>query len=539
MAERERVAERAASPGREPPKERQAAFTTASGLPLERIYGPDDAAGKYPFTRGIYPGMYRGQHWTMRQYAGFQSAEESNLRYKYLLEKGTTGLSVAFDLPTQIGFDSDHALARGEVGKVGVPISSLEDMETLLDGIPLEKVSISMTINSTAIVLLSLLVAVAKRRGIAPGELRGTTQNDILKEYIARGTYRFPPQPSMRLVVDTFDYCAKTLKRWNPISISGYHIREAGSTAVQELAFTLADGIAYVEAAVKAGLDVDEFAGQLSFFLNAHNDFLEEVAKFRAARRIWAKIMRERFGAKKERSLLFRFHAQTAGVTLTSQQYDNNVARVTIQALAAVMGGCQSLHTNSRDEALALPTEESVRIALRTQQIIAYESGVTSTVDPLGGSHVIEDLTDRIEAEVMKLIARIDAMGGMLPAIEQGFPQQEIHESAFRFQKAVEKNEAVIVGVNRFQEENDRRPENLLKIDPSIEARRKASLAAFRARRDGAAAGAARERLVSAARGRENLVPLVVDAVEKGVTLGEVCANLSTVFGEYEESAHY
>jgi methylmalonyl-CoA mutase N-terminal domain/subunit len=518
-------------------EERLKHFATASGLPLERIYGPDEA-GKYPFTRGVYPSMYRGQLWTMRQYAGFQSAEESNRRYRYLLERGQTGLSVAFDLPTQIGYDSDHGLARGEVGKVGVPISCLADMETLLDAIPLDKVSISMTINTTAMILLALTIAVAKRRGVAVKELRGTIQNDILKEYVARGTFRFPPEPSMRLVVDTFAFCARELPKWNPISISGYHIREAGATAIQELAFTLADGIAYVDAAVKAGLDVDEFAGQLSFFLNAHNDFLEEVAKFRAARRIWAGIMKERFGAKKERSMLLRFHAQTAGVTLTSQQYDNNVARVTIQALAAVLGGCQSLHTNSRDEALGLPTEDSVRIALRTQQIIAYESGVASTVDPLGGSHVIEDLTSRIEAEVMRLIGKIDARGGMLPAIAQGFPQQEIHESAFAFQRAVERGEAVIVGVNRFQEKEPP-PEEILKIDPAVEARRRELLAGIRARRDAAAASAARERLESAARGRENLVPLVVDAVEKDVTLGEICDSFAKVFGEYEESEHY
>jgi methylmalonyl-CoA mutase N-terminal domain/subunit len=482
--------------------------------------------------------MYRGQLWTMRQYAGYQSAEESNRRYKYLLERGQTGLSVAFDLPTQIGYDGDHPLARGEVGKVGVPIGTIDDMETLFEGIPLEKVSVSMTINSTAIVLLALLIAVAKRRGIDPATLRGTTQNDILKEYIARGTYRFPPAPSMRLVVDTFAHCARALPRWNPISISGYHIREAGATAVQELAFTIADGIAYVEAAVKAGLDVDEFAGQLSFFLNAHNDFLEEVAKFRAARRVWARVLRERFGAKKDRSLLFRFHAQTAGVTLTSQQHENNVARVTIQALAAVLGGCQSLHTNSRDEALGLPTEESVRIALRTQQIIAYESGVTGTVDPLGGSGVVEDLTDRIEREVFRLIERIDALGGMLPAIAQGFPQQEIHDSAYRFQRAVERGEAVIVGVNRFQEADEPPPEDVLRIDPAAEERRRAALAAFRAGRDAAAASAARERLLAAARGSDNLVPLVVECVERRVTLGEVCETLASVFGEYEAGAH-
>ena len=512
-------------------------FKTASGLPLERIYGPDEA-GKFPFTRGVYPSMYRGQLWTMRQYAGFQSAEESNRRYRYLLERGQTGLSVAFDLPTQIGFDSDHALARGEVGKVGVPISCLRDMETLLDALPLDKVSVSMTINTTAMILLALYIATAKRRGVALRELRGTTQNDILKEYIARGTFRFPPQPSMRLVVDTFDYCARELPKWNPISISGYHIREAGSTAVEELAFTLADGIAYVEAAVKAGLDVDDFAGQLSFFLNAHNDFLEEVAKFRAARRIWAKVMKERFHAKKERSMLLRFHAQTAGVTLTSQQYDNNVARVTIQALAAVLGGCQSLHTNSRDEALGLPTEESVRIALRTQQIIANESGVAGTVDPLGGSHVIEDLTDRIEADVTQLIAKIDGMGGMLAAIDQGFPQQRIHESAYQFQRAVERGESVIVGVNRFQEPEPP-PKELLKIDPTVEARRRDLLKDVRAKRDAAAASAARERLETASRGKENLVPLVVDCVEKDVTLGEICESFVKVFGEYEESEHY
>jgi methylmalonyl-CoA mutase N-terminal domain/subunit len=518
------------------------------------IYRPSDVApdlvahhereigepGEPPFTRGIYPGMYREKLWTMRQYAGYQSAEESNRRYRYLLERGQTGLSVAFDLPTQIGYDSDAPLARGEVGRVGVPVSCLADMEALFEGIPLEEVSVSMTINSTAIVLLALIVALARRRGIDPSRLRGTVQNDILKEYIARGTYRFAPGPSMRLVVDTIAWCAREMPKWNPISISGYHIREAGATAVQELAFTFANAIAYVEAVRRTGLDVDDFAPQLSFFFNAHNDLFEEVAKFRAARKVWARIMRERFGAKKARSLALRFHAQTAGSTLTSQQHENNVARVTIQALAAVLGGCQSLHTNSRDEALALPSEDSVRIALRTQQILAYESGVARTVDPLGGSYMVESLTSEIERRVFVYLEKIDALGGMLAAIEAGYPQSEIHESAYRFQKRVESGEAVIVGVNRFAEESDSPPTGILRIDPAVEERRRAVLAEFRTRRDEARSRAALEALVRAAREpAENLVPPVIASVEAGATLGEICAALASVFGEYEESEHY
>jgi methylmalonyl-CoA mutase N-terminal domain/subunit len=522
-------------------------FATASGLPHERVYGPEhvqaDAAegdrlglpGAYPFTRGVQPTLYRARHWTMRQYAGFQSAKASNERYHYLLARGQTGLSVAFDLPTQIGYDSDHPLSRGEVGKVGVPISCLDDMEVLLEGLPLEKISVSMTINSTAIVLLALHVAVAKRRGLDPRVLRGTLQNDILKEYIARGTYRYPPAPSLRLVVDTFAYCAEHMPRWNPISISGYHIREAGSTAIQELAFTFADGIAYVEAAQQSGLAVDTFAPRLSFFFNGHNDFLEEVAKFRAARRIWARIMRERFGTDNPKSQRLRFHCQTAGSTLTSQQHENNVVRVAVQALAAVLGGCQSLHTNGRDEALGLPTADAARIALRTQQILGYESGVTGTVDPLAGSYAIENLTDRIEAAVFVYLDKIDAMGGMRRAIEEGYPQNEIRESAYRYQRALESGDEIVVGVNKFQEEETGTKAELSSIDPAVEAARRDQLATLRARRDATAASSARERLLAAARGTDNLVPLVVDCVEKDVTLGEVCATLEEVFGTYEE----
>ncbi|RME74946.1 MAG: methylmalonyl-CoA mutase [Planctomycetota bacterium] len=533
--------------------ERREHFTTSSGFEHPPVYTPEDAAlpapedyperlgwpGAFPFTRGVQPTMYRGRLWTMRQYAGFQSAEASNRRYHYLLSRGQTGLSVAFDLPTQIGYDSDHPLSRGEVGKVGVPISCLHDMEVLLDGIPLEDVSISMTINATAIVLLALLIAVARRRGVDPARLRGTLQNDILKEYVARGTYRFPPGPSMRLVVDTFAYTAEHMPRWNPISISGYHIREAGSTAVQELAFTFAHAIAYVEAALAAGLEIDRFAPRLSFFWNAHNDLLEEVAKFRAARRIWARLVRDRFGARDPRSMRLRFHAQTAGSTLTSQQYENNVVRVTIQALAAVLGGCQSLHTNSRDEAIGLPTEDAVRIALRTQQIIAYESGVSGTADPFGGSYAVEALTDRIEAEVQRYLERIEAMGGTLAAIEAGFPQREIHEAAFAYQQALEKGEAIVVGVNAFREEDEPPPGEILEIDPAVEAERRELLAGIRARRDAQAAEQALAALREAAAGDANLVPYVVQCVERDVTLGEVCAALASVFGEHEDDEHY
>ncbi|MFC1706338.1 methylmalonyl-CoA mutase [Planctomycetota bacterium] len=549
-AEQERWEREVVTPALGKRPERAVRFETSSGMELKRIFTPEDVGedrdahfskrvgfpGQHPYTRGVQPTMYRASFWTMRQYAGFQSAAASNRRYRYLLDRGQTGLSVAFDLPTQIGYDSDHPLARGEVGKVGVPISCLSDLEVLLDGIPLDRVSISMTINSTAIVLLALLVALARRRGVDPRVLRGTLQNDILKEYIARGTYRFPPAPSMRLVVDTFDYCARRMPKWNPISISGYHIREAGSTAVQELAFTFADGIAYVEAAVAGGLSVDSFAPRLSFFLNGHNEFLEEVAKFRAARRVWARIMGERFSAKDPRSCRLRFHCQTAGSTLTSKQPDNNVVRVAIQALAAVLGGCQSLHTNSRDEALGLPTEEAARIALRTQQILAYETGVTDTVDPLAGSYAIESLTNRIEEEVFQYLDRIDGMGGMLRAIELGFPQNEIHEAAFRYQQAVDKGGTVVVGVNRFEEANEV-PTELQTIDPAVEDERRLLLARVRSERPQEAATEALENLEEAARGEENLVPYAIACVERDVTLGEICSRLAVVFGEYGESS--
>jgi methylmalonyl-CoA mutase N-terminal domain/subunit len=489
--------------------------------------------GEYPFTRGVYPTMYRGRLWTMRQYAGFGDAEESNRRYRYLLAQGQTGLSVAFDLPTQIGYDSDAPMARGEVGRVGVAIDSLEDMERLLDGLPLDKVSISMTINATAATLLALVVAAAERRGIPPERLSGTLQNDILKEYAARGTYIYPPEPSMRLVTDVIAWCAEHAPRWNPISISGYHMREAGCTAVQEVAFTLADGIAYVEAALARGLDVDAFAPRLSFFFNAQMDLLEEVAKFRAARRLWARIMKERFGAKDPRSMMLRFHAQTAGSALTAQQVDNNVVRVTLQALAAVLGGCQSLHTNAKDEALALPTEESVRLALRTQQIIAHESGVTLSADPLGGSFYVEDLTDRIEAEAAAIIARLDAMGGAVAAIARGVVQREIQESAYRLQRAIEAGERIVVGVNAYQVEEPP-PADILRIDPALEARQVERLRQLRARRDGAAVAAALARLGQAARDpAANLVPFILDAVRCYATVGEIADQLRAVFGEY------
>ncbi len=524
--------------------ERRERFETLSGLPLERIYTPADVEtdyladlgfpGQYPFTRGVQPTMYRGRLWTMRQYAGYATAEESNARYKYLLSQGQTGLSIAFDLPTQIGYDADDPLAEGEVGKVGVSISSLDDMRVLFDGIPLDKVSTSMTINAPAAILLAMYVAIAKEQGVAPRLLRGTVQNDILKEYIARGTYIFPPRPSMRLVTDLFRYCAAEVPKWNTISISGYHIREAGSTAVQEVAFTLANGIAYVQAAIEAGLDVDTFGPRLSFFFNAHNDFLEEIAKFRAARRLWARIMRERFQARNPRSWRLRFHTQTAGCTLTAQQPENNVVRVTLQALAAVLGGTQSLHTNSRDEALWLPTEDSVRIALRTQQIIAHESGVANTVDPLAGSYLIEHLTDEIERRAADYIERIDGMGGALAAIEQGFIQREIANAAYRYQQAVESREQIVVGVNAYQIEEDAVNLPRLVVDPAVEARQRARLADLRARRDGARASAALSRISAAARSPdEPLMPLFIAAVEADCTLGEICAVLRREWGEY------
>jgi len=532
--------------------ERREQFETLSGIPLDRAYTPADVAmngstefaevylndlgfpGEYPFTRGVQPTMYRGRFWTMRQYAGYATAEESNARYKYLLEQGQTGLSVAFDLPTQIGYDADDPLAEGEVGKVGVSISSLDDMRTLFDGIPLDRVSTSMTINAPAAILLAMVIAVAKEQGVDPRKLRGTVQNDILKEYIARGTYIFPPRPSMRLVTDLFHYCAAEVPRWNTISISGYHIREAGSTAVQEVGFTLANGIAYVQAAMDAGLDVDAFAPRLSFFFNAHNDFLEEIAKFRAARRLWARVMRERFDAQDPRSWTLRFHTQTAGCTLTAQQPEINVVRVTLQALAAVLGGTQSLHTNSRDEALWLPTEESVRIALRTQQIIAHESGVANTVDPLAGSYVVEYLTGEIERRAREYIERIDALGGALAAIEQGYVQQEIADAAYRYQREVEMGDSIVVGVNEYRVDEERVEMKRLVVDPAIEERQRARLAALRARRDGARASAALAHIERAARAPdEPLMGLFVAAVEAGCTLGEICGVLRQVWGEY------
>ncbi len=527
--------------------ERKASFETGSGARVERLYTPLDAAeggyaeniglpGEYPYTRGVQSTMYRGRLWTMRQYAGFGTAEESNARYKYLLAQGQTGLSIAFDLPTQIGYDSDHPLAAGEVGKVGVAVDSLADMEVLFSGIPLDKVSTSMTINAPAAVLLAMYVAVAEKQGVSPKSLEGTIQNDILKEYVARGTYIFPPAPSMRLITDVFAYCASDVPNWNTISISGYHIREAGSTASQEVAFTLADGIAYVEAAVKAGLAVDDFGPRLSFFFNAHNDLFEEAAKFRAARRLWARVMRERFGAKNPKSLMLRFHTQTGGSTLTAQQSDNNVARVTLQALAAVLGGTQSLHTNSRDEALALPTEASVRIALRTQQVIAYESGAAETVDPLAGSYYVESLTDRIEAEAVAYMKRIDELGGAVKAIEEGYVQREIQDAAYAYQKQVESGERVVVGLNKFQAEEGR-PTGLLRVDPSVGERQSAALAELRARRDASRVKAALRGVDAAARGSANLMPPILEAVRAYATLGEICDAMRAVFGEYRPSA--
>jgi len=526
--------------------ERKPRFTTLSGLPLERLYtaescnagDPDETLGfpgEFPYTRGIYPTMYRGRFWTMRQYAGFGTAVESNKRYRYLLGKGQMGLSVAFDLPTQIGMDSDDPLALGEVGKVGVAIDSLEDMETLFDQIPLEKVSTSMTINATAAILLCLYVAVAKKQGARLAKLSGTIQNDILKEYIARGTYIYPVKNAMRIVTDIFAWCRDSLPKWNTISISGYHIREAGSTAVQEVAFTLADGIAYVQAALQAGLGIDEFAPQLSFFFNAHNDLLEEVAKFRAARRLWASIMRERFHANDPRSLLLRFHAQTAGSSLTAQQPENNIVRVAIQALAAVLGGCQSLHTNSMDEALALPTEEAALIALRTQQIIAHETGVTNTIDPVAGSYAIETLTNEIEARAREYLDKIDALGGMIRAIESGFVQTEIQRAAYEFQRAVEKKEQVVVGVNDFVAQ-DQRHVPTLRIDAEVERAQVARLLALRARRDAAKAKAALAELERRAKSTDNLLPAILSAVESYATVGEISDALRRVYGEYQES---
>ncbi len=526
--------------------ERQEKFATSSGIPVDRVYGPAEVdadydaklgfPGEYPFTRGVQSTMYRGRYWTMRQYAGFATAVESNERYKFLLSQGQTGLSVAFDLPTQIGYDADDPMALGEVGKVGVSIPSLEDMAVLLDGIPLDKVSISMTINAPAAVLLAMVIAIGKRQGVPATKLRGTIQNDILKEYIARGTYIFPPRPSMRLITNVFDYCSREVPRWNTISVSGYHIREAGSTAVQEIAFTLANGMAYVQAAIDAGLDIDSFADQISFFFNAHNNFLEEVAKFRAARRMWAKIMREQFGAKDDKSWRLRFHTQTAGSTLTAQQPENNVVRVALQALAAVLGGTQSLHTNGRDEALALPTQESVQIALRTQQIIAHESGVADTIDPLAGSYYVEYLTDELEKRAFAYIQAIQEMGGVLAAIENGYIQREIQEAAYQFQKELEAQEQIVVGVNRFVQKDETLTIDMMKVDPAVEAAQRQRLAALRARRDNEKVAALRGQLAQAAQTDENLLPLFIACVEHDVTLGEICHTLRDVWGEYQPS---
>ncbi|MBI1893143.1 MAG: methylmalonyl-CoA mutase [Candidatus Rokubacteria bacterium] len=524
--------------------ERDALFQTSWGTPIQPLYAPRDLVkwdsfrdlgfpGAFPYTRGVQPTMYRGRLWTMRQYAGFGSPRETNARYQYLLAQGQTGLSVAFDLPTQMGYDSDARAARGEVGRVGVAISCLDDMLALFQGIPLDRVSTSMTINATAAVLLALYLAVAERQGVAPGQLSGTVQNDILKEYIARGTYIYPPGPSLRLITDLFAFCRTRVPHWNTISVSGYHIREAGATAVQEVAFTLANGIAYLRAAEEAGLPVDEVAPQLSFFFNAHNNLLEEVSKFRAARRLWARVTRERFGAKDPRSWMLRFHAQTAGSTLTAQQPENNIVRVTLQALAAVLGGCQSLHTNSMDEALALPSEQAVRIALRTQQILAYESGVADTVDPLGGAYMVERLTDEIEEAVLAYIDKIEGMGGALHAI--GFMQREIQEAAYRYQQELETKARVVVGVNEFVTEEPL-PSGLFAIDPEVEAGRQLFLDDLRARRNARVVAEARLALEQAARGHASFLPFILDAVKADVTLGEICDSLREVFGTHQPS---
>ena len=525
-------------------KERKLASPT--GLPMEAVITPEELRGwdperelgypgEFPFTRGVYPSMYRGRLWTTRQYAGFGTAAESNQRNRYLLAQGVHGLSVAFDLPTQIGMDSDHPLAQGEVGKVGVAIDSLEDMQTLFDGIPLESVSTSMTINSTAAILLALYVAVAKQQGASLTRLAGTVQNDILKEYIARGTYIYPLRPAMRIVTDIFAWCRRELPNWNAISISGYHIREAGSTDVQEVAFTLGNGIAYVESAIAAGLGVDEFARQLSFFFNSHNELLMQIAKFRAARRLWARTMRDRFHARDPRSMMLRFHAQTAGSSLTAQQPENNLVRVSLQCLAAVLGGCQSLHANALDEALALPTEHSALLALRTQQIIAHETGVVNTADPVAGSYAIEKLTNEIESGAEAYIAKIDAMGGMLRAIEAGFVQGEIQKAAYEYQQAVDSGEQVVVGVNRFQAEEER-PIPTLQIHPELESEQIARLRALRARRDSATTQAALAEIERRARTTENLMPAILHAVEVYATVGEISDALRRAFGEYQES---
>ncbi|WXR60642.1 methylmalonyl-CoA mutase family protein [Peptostreptococcaceae bacterium AGR-M142] len=527
--------------------ERKEEFETGSGLDLKRLYTPNDVGqdfdyekelgfpGAFPYTRGVQPTMYRSRFWTMRMYAGFATAKESNERYKYLIEQGSMGLSVAFDLPTQMGYDSDDVISEGEVGKVGVAIDSLADMEILFDGIPLDKVSTSMTINAPASVLLAMYIAVAEKQGVTSDKLRGTIQNDILKEYVARGTYIFPTKPSMRLITNIFEYCSKEVPKWNTISISGYHIREAGSTAVQEVAFTLANGIAYVQAAIDAGLNVDDFAPRLSFFFNAHNDLLEEVSKYRAARKLWAKIMKERFGATNPKSMALKFHTQTGGSTLTAQQTENNIVRVAIQTLAAVLGGTQSLHTNSKDEALALPTEESVRTALRTQQIVAHESGVADTIDPLAGSFYIETMTKKIEDEAMKLISKIDDLGGSPSAIDKGYMQQEIMDAAYKYQREIEENQRVIVGVNKFQVKEES-PKGLLRVDPSVGEGQKKKLAKLRANRDNDKVKDALDKLRAGCEGDANLMPLILDAVREYATLGEICNVMRDVFGEYQQS---
>ena len=536
--------ERKLAPALKRGKERRERFATTSDIEIKRLYEPVDLngldfvndlgfPGEYPFTRGVQPTMYRGRLWTMRQYAGFGTAEESNKRYRYLFDQGQTGLSVAFDLPTQMGRDADHPLAEGEVGRVGVSICSLADMEILLDGLPLDKISTSMTINSTAAILLALYLVTAERRKVSWNDVNGTIQNDLLKEYIARGTYIYPPRGSMRIITDIFSFASKEVPNWNTISISGYHIREAGSTAAQELAFTLADGIAYVDAALKAGLTVDSFASRLSFFFNVHNNFFEEIAKFRAARRMWARIMKDRFGAKDERSMMMRFHAQTAGATLTAQQVDNNVVRVTMQALAAVLGGAQSLHTNSRDEALALPTESSVLLALRTQQLIAYESGVADTIDPMGGSYMVENLTTELEQKASEYLSKIDDLGGAVAAIERGYQQREIQGAAYLYQREIETRDRIIVGVNQFTSGGEP-PTDILKVNPDLEQKQKRAVAKVRAERDSAKASKALEKVEAAARDGSNVMPPIVDAVRAWCTLGEISDAMRKVFGEYK-----
>lgn len=524
------------------PKERKPQFKTSSGIELKRSYGPEDAAGaflgepgQYPYTRGVQETMYRGRLWTMRQYAGFGSARESNQRYKMLLERGTTGLSVAFDLPTQMGYDSDHVMSTGEVGKVGVAISSIEDMEILLKDIPLDKVSTSMTINSTASILLAFYIAVAKKRGVGLDKLTGTIQNDILKEYIARGTFIYPPKPSLRLITDIFKFCTDEVPGWNTISISGYHIREAGSTAVQEVAFTLADGITYVQAAIERGLNVDDFAKRLSFFFNVHNNFFEEVAKFRAARRMWAKIMKERFGAKDPSAMKLRFHSQVAGSTLTAQQPENNIVRVAIQALASVCGGTQSLHTNSMDEALGLPTEKAATIALRTQQIIGYETGVADVVDPMAGSYFVESLTDEIEKRAFAYIERIEGLGGVVKCIESGWIQNEIQNASYQFMKDMEAKKEIVVGVNEFVQD-EAHPSDILKVSEEVSKEQIARLKAFKSRRDSKKVVEQLLKIKEAAKGSQNLMPVIIEAVENNITLGEIAGELREVFGLFKES---